>query len=392
MPEPALASARRPRPDAAPDVVFIGHDATRTGAPLMYLYFLRWVRAHTPLAFEIVLVDGGPLVDDFAAVGPVTVLSELRRGRSARAGDRAVRRALAPLRAAPTVYANSIASVRAFPYLELPDGDRHVILHVHELEGALGTIDDEMLDQVLNVPDHFVAASDLVKRNLVERHGVPADRIDRHYEFIDVAALDEGRAAAGPDLRGRLGIPADARIVGAVGVCQWRKGPDLFVMLARILEPRAGEHVHFVWLGADPASAETRALRADIERASLADRVHVVPAVADPGPWFRLFDVFALTSREDPFPLVCLEASLLGVPIVCFDNTGMAEFAGDGDCGFVVEYLDVEAMAARVRALLDDEELRTQVGARASASVRERYDYSVGAPALHAALEGWRRP
>ena len=35
--------SEEPRP---PDVLFLGHEASRTGAPLMFLYFLRWLRDH----------------------------------------------------------------------------------------------------------------------------------------------------------------------------------------------------------------------------------------------------------------------------------------------------------------------------------------------------------
>jgi glycosyltransferase involved in cell wall biosynthesis len=68
----------------------------------------------------------------------------------------------------------------------------------------------------------------------------------------------------------------------------------------------------------------------------------------------------------------------------------MAEFAGDGDCGFVIPYLDLEAMADRVMTLLTDAELAHAVGARAARRVREEFDYHHGAPALYADLEKWR--
>jgi glycosyltransferase involved in cell wall biosynthesis len=57
-----------------------------------------------------------------------------------------------------------------------------------------------------------------------------------------------------------------------------------------------------------------------------------------------------MTSREDPFPLVCLEAGKLGRPIVCFDDAiGSTEFIDD-ITGKVVPYLDTDAM---VNAILD---------------------------------------
>lgn len=390
------------RAGAAVDVLFAGHDATRTGAPLMFLYFLRWLREHTDLRFELVLVAGGPLVEDFAAVCPVTVLEELDGGPVARAlgrirlgaparwwRDRARRAALAHVRRAPVLYCNSSSSIEVVRLLdERPD--RVVITHVHEMEAGFRSMGPGVVDLLLASTDRFVSASDRVTRVLVEHLGVAPDRVTRHYEFIDAPAMvaEPPSAEAVAAARASAGIPADAAVVGGVGVTQWRKGPDLFLLLAQLVGARAeGREVHFVWLGADPEADETRSLQADIERTGLADRVHLMPPERGPARWFKLFDVFVLTSREDPFPLVCLESSLLGTPIVCFDNTGMAEFAGDGDCGYMVDYLDVEAMADAIVALLANPGRRADLGARGREVVRAEHTVETGGPATLAEIE-----
>ena len=389
-----------------PEVVFSGHDATRTGAPLMFLYFLRWVRANTDLAFEIVLLDGGPLEEDFRALGRVRVLGDLRdrwwsrrlealrlRRLASRVRGVAARLWCWPLRRVPTVYCNSLVGIRVVQVLG--GGPRTVISHVHELEGGLGVPAAAAdLRLLLDHTDHFVAASELVRDNLIRRHDVAPERVTRHYEFIDVAAFDAQLTGgeSPDDIRAELGIPPEAFVVGAVGVTEARKGPDLFLLLATVLRHRdLGRPIHLVWLGGDPDADATRWLRHDIEKAGLSDLVHLVPPRPRPAPWFRLFDVYVLTSREDPFPLVCLESSLLERPVVCFDNTGIAEFVGDGECGYVVPYLDVEAMADRVVALLDDPDTRGAVGRRAAEKVRAEFDVGAGAPPLWADLDRWRR-
>lgn len=394
-------------PGGVPDVLFAGHDATRTGAPLMLLYFLRWLRQHTDLVFELVLVDGGALVDDFADVCRVTVLADvgdtagprwldrlgLRKAATA-LRTRRKRAVLGALRQAPTVYCNSSSCITVVPLLGPAHPDRVVITHVHEMEAGLQSMGPGVLDLVFSLSDWLVAASDRVRGLLIDGYGADPAHVIRHYEFIDVDAM----AGEPPDIaevraaREQCGIPDGAAVVGAVGVTQWRKGPDLFLLLAHLMGQREqGREVHFVWLGADPEAEETRSLLVDIARTGLGGRVHLVPPERAPARWFALFDVFVLTSREDPFPLVCLESSLLGTPIVCFDNTGMAEFAGDGDCGYMVDYLDVEAMCERVASLLDDHDLRRAVGERAAARVRAEFDVEAAAPALHRDLERWRR-
>jgi glycosyltransferase involved in cell wall biosynthesis len=119
--------------------------------------------------------------------------------------------------------------------------------------------------------------------------------------------------------------------------------------------------------------------------------VHVVPHVDQALPYFALCDVFAMVSREDPYPLVCLEAASLGKPILCFDGAGGEKEFVEEDCGFVVPYIDVEAMAAKAEILLASPDLRRRLGEAAKRKVRERHDLSVAAPKMLAVIEGLLR-
>ena len=89
-----------------------------------------------------------------------------------------------------------------------------------------------------------------------------------------------------------------------------------------------------------------------------------------------------MVSREDPFPLVCLEAAAFQVPIICFrDAGGMPDFVED-DAGIIVPYLDVEGAASSVLALACDGDLRRRLGSRAEAKVRARHDIDKVGPQL----------
>ncbi len=371
-----------------PEVLFVGHEATRTGAPLMFLYLLRWIREHSDLRFELVLWRGGDLVDDYREVTEVTLLD---------GGGPGATELPRRLQQVPMVYCNSSASAPVLGLLD-PAHERVVVTHVHELEEGLSRgLRPGLLDLVLERTTQFVAASELVKATLVENHGVAAADVVRHYEFIDIDALDDDgnsdveRDEGGDRLRVSLGIPADAPVVGAVGVREMRKGPDLFLAVAALLaRQESTASTHFVWLGGSEDDPETSRLEVLIDRSGLRGRMHLVPAVPKPRDWFRLFDVFALTSREDPFPLVCLESSLVGTPVVCFDNTGISEFIGGDECGFVVPYLDVEAMAARVAQLVEDPDLRGELGRRAAERARGGFGIDQRAPLLYDDIERWR--
>jgi glycosyltransferase involved in cell wall biosynthesis len=162
-----------------------------------------------------------------------------------------------------------------------------------------------------------------------------------------------------------------------MGTADWRKGTDLFLQMAALVRRRAPElKVRFVWVGRRP-EWEALGHNADLAGLDLADIVTFAGEVADPASYLALFDVFCLTSREDPYPLVCLEAGALGVPVISFDNGGMSELAdasGDGRPLLTrIPYLDVEGMADAVIDRLHDPESRTAEGARLSDWVLDKH-------------------
>lgn len=102
----------------------------------------------------------------------------------------------------------------------------------------------------------------------------------------------------------------------------------------------------------------------------------------NPLDYFSEFALFALMSREDPYPLVCLEAASLAKPIICFDQAGgEPEFVED-DCGFVVPYLNLDAMADKILLLIKSPDLRDKMGIQAKQKVVSRHHISVAAPQI----------
>jgi glycosyltransferase involved in cell wall biosynthesis len=381
------------RPVVGKKVLFVSHDASRTGAPIILLHLLRWLKANSDIPFQVMLRDGGVIEPDFSAIAPVT---NLRAGVSAatrwlpkgstRIGLRKTvekiyvsRLKMRLLREGfGLVYANTVISGEIIGFLSSLQCP--ILCHVHELEYG----NTERFERVKEYADYYIAVSEAVRRNLVANHNIPQHKIDTVYGFIPVTVSQEtDQDGARHEVLQRLNIPTNAMIVGASGTLEWRKGPDLFIQLARSISVRrALKPVHFVWIGGKCEEPRFEEVMHDIRHAGVEEYVHFVGPKPDPLTYFAACDVFAMVSREDPFPLVSLEAASLGKPIVCFDGSGGAKEFVEDDCGYVVPYLDVESMAARVEQLLASRELRERFGRQAADKVRERHDVSVGAPKI----------
>lgn len=377
-------------------VLFVSHDASRTGAPIFLLRFLRWLRDHHQIPFRILVVSPGELLPGFAAVGPTHVLepeSKLDRVfRRLNLPPRDNSHHLASLRERLSesniglIYSNTIATGKVLDYLSFLDCP--VICHVHELEQAIQHCDQE--DNLMLVKKHassYVAVSHAVQRNLAAKHGVPEDKITVIHGFVPTGRSARGKLGD-PRLvvRRELRIPSDARLVCACGSIAPRKAPDLFLQVADTLAKMHGApSAHFVWIGGN--KDQVKAMRERVQELSRQDVVHFIGRRADVSSYYDASDVFLLTSREDPFPLVMMEAALGGNPIVCFDDSGGApEFVQD-DAGFVVPGFDVKAMAEKLAVLLTSDELRRRMGEAGRRRVLDSHDINTSAPKIAAIIQ-----
>lgn len=378
-------------------VLFVSHDASRTGAPIFLLRFLRWLRDHHPIPFRILVVSPGEMLSEFKSVGPTHVFERESRLQ------RAFRRFSIPVRDDNSdhleslrkslsesniglIYSNTMATGKVLDYLSFLDCP--VICHVHELEQAIQHCDRE--DNLILVKKHassYVAVSHAVKKNLVAKHGIPEDKVTVIHGFVPTARRPLDEAGNSRELvRRELKIPRDARLVCACGSVEPRKGPDLFLQVAdKFAKMHCAPSVHFVWIGGKKEQVE--AMRQRVRELSRQDVVHFIGRRTDVSSYYDASDVFLLTSREDPFPLVMMEAALRGNPIVCFDSAGGApEFVQD-DAGFVVRAFDVDEMAEKSALLLSSDELRRRMGEAGRQRVLRRHDINTSAPQLAAIIQ-----
>ncbi|WP_020602994.1 glycosyltransferase family 4 protein [Spirosoma spitsbergense] len=358
-------------------ILFIGHDANRAGAQYLLLHLLTYLR-ETGVRTGLVLGEGGPLLPDYEQVTTVyqafsstkdpsfgaRILSKLGMAPSASGHEiDGLPNLIAAIRAGQYSYivSNTIANGRLLRMLEplnLP-----FAMYVHELETSIQIYTrPEDLQYELTHVSHVFCGSEAVRQNLIDHHGLTPDNTSVLNSLIRTATLiDKLKAVDQESVRKRLGIPSKAVVVGGCGNAEWRKGVDLFLLIARQLL-NARPEVHFVWVGIPETGEDTRRLRYDLARMDMANRVHLLPPGGDYLDYVACFDLFTLTSREDPYPLVILEAGLNQNPVLCFAGSGGSpDFVGT-DTGCLVPYLDLSAMVTALARLTDDPAERTRLG------------------------------
>jgi glycosyltransferase involved in cell wall biosynthesis len=259
---------------------------------------------------------------------------------------------------------------------------------VHELEiGLVRRLTTQDREAFLGATQIFSVAQ-AVTDYLVEFQGVDPASIELHHEMIDVESITA--ATTGLDraeTRRAKQLDPDHFVVGACGTIEFRKGTDLFLAMAsQLSSAELSRPVTFVWVGGDEAGIDRARARAEV--LGVGEAVRFVGSQPDPAVWFSLMDVFVMPSREDPFPLVCIESAAAGTPIVAFDTGGIPELLQQG-CGEVVPYPDVRRLASSVQSLLVDDERRKTLGSRGRVLARSQHDVSVVAPVAWSAMERW---
>ncbi len=347
-----------------PPVLIIGHDAERAGAQNVLLSLLREWKRSRPFPFCLILNGGGPLRSEFEACCPTLVLADHPAPEERKAALGALLLTRPRLIISNTVVNGPL--LKELQWLAVP-----VVTHVHELQKSIERwAPGPIFEATLKHSKHFIAASDPVAANLRTGHQVAPESITVIHEFIDTEypAADTEAVAR---FRAELGAAPHDILVFGCGTTDWRKGADLFVEIAA--ECRSEPRLRFAWIGGGSAD-EKSALDEAIERHGLSGRVRFLGQHADPRRLFPAGQIFLLSSREDPFPLVALEAADAGLPVVCFaDAGGMPHFVGTEECGIIVPFADTLAAAAAVRKLAADESLRAQLGERGRQKVRREH-------------------
>ena len=200
------------------------------------------------------------------------------------------------------------------------------VIGVHHAFGDFDRLGRKLFARAFRERLHLLAVSDAVREDIRESlPGWPEDRIQTLHNRIDVQAVCTNQVAR-DEARRVLQLPDDAWVVANVG----RLHPDkdqatLIEGFAEAL-PTLPPSSLLVIIGTGRLES---ALRAQVERLQISDRVVFTGQVADARRYFKAFDVFALSSDHEPFGMVLLEAMAAGNMLVCSDCGGATEVVGD---------------------------------------------------------------
>ncbi len=373
----------------APTVVWVlVADLGRTGVPIALARMAAWHAVAGPREVELHVLAGrdGPIRAELTAtVASVTTLEPAGRrsaattlaaaaAQSGQVGRAQQVRALAwrartrGLPAPHVVLVQGAGAWRLHADLAPRLPPHRLVVHLHELHEALERcIPVEARAEFLRRADAVLAVCGPVADLAVAAGADPGS------VAVATVAADPHPAPAG-----RPDAPAAPAVV-SIGSPGWRKGTDRALAVAHELR-RTHPHVACSWVGGLPSATDRFAVGATLPmpfHGSCADPWRLVP----PG------SVLLVPSREDPFPLVVLEAGGRGVAVVAAATGGLPDLLGEGR-GWVVPGHDLGALAGAVAEALDHPAEAAARGAALRAEVAARHTPEVVGPAWLAAVLG----
>jgi glycosyltransferase involved in cell wall biosynthesis len=157
--------------------------------------------------------------------------------------------------------------------------------------------------------------------------------------------------------RPAAGMPRE-KVILHVGAIQHRKN------IIRLVE--AFEEVDPPWrlvlAGSRGYGAEEILRRVEKSKAHSRILLPGYVAAAELGNWYARASVFAFPSLDEGFGMPVLEAMAAGIPVVTSDQSALPEVAGDA--ALLVDPGDTSALAAALRDLTVNEELRAELAER----------------------------
>lgn len=169
-------------------------------------------------------------------------------------------------------------------------------------------------------------------------------------------------------VRERLGLEPTKPVVAWVGRFSERKNPLL--MIEAIARGQLAGQATFVFAGEGPLESP---VRQRIAERGLDGACRLIGFQHDVRPLLQAADLLVLTSREESFGLVLIEAGACGRPVVATRTQGPTEIVVEGATGFLVDVDDVGGLADKVRLLMRDEPLRRRMGEAAARRVEELF-------------------
>lgn len=354
-------------------VLFISHDASRSGAPIALLQELKLLCQNIKeLNPTLLLLRGGELELEFSSLCPVIKINRSNNFFNRLLRRLKIRRFVYPYQYLfhkgqfDGIYANTVASLELGcllkKQLSIP-----LIGHIHEAEAYMFQF--PVRAEWISSCDLLITVSRLSERNLIDNYGVPPQKIIIQHPisfWIDKC------------MTGDVSIPMESDedkeiLIGCFANGNWNKSTEIIPLIVKLFNDKYPKYpCRFLIIGCMSDYVKYN-LEFDIRKMGIEDQIVIYGEAKNPLEILSRIKILMVPSREESFSLVAQEAGFMKKATVCFEGaTGAAEWICNG-AGVIVPYMDLEKMVDALYSLLVNNNQRIQYGETAKRIVEEMY-------------------
>lgn len=205
--------------------------------------------------------------------------------------------------------------------------------------------------------DYVVAISRELKEELQNQFHYTEDQVKLIFNGVSVDRFSQKIDRTDKEkCKRKIGLSGNEVVIGFVGSLSHRKGIDVLIEAIAKLN----RDCHVVILG----DGELEWVTSLVNDAGLKEKV-TFEAFQDPIKFYQTFDVLVLPSRKEGFPLVPLEAMMMGVPTIRSEVEGARDQIEHGVDGYLFRNEDSGDLSEFLNLLIEDVNLREVMGERA---------------------------
>ena len=214
--------------------------------------------------------------------------------------------------------------------------------------------------KLVNIETKIIAISDAVKNHIFNQIKEEDKlKVTRIYNGVDINEFNPQQLKKSI-LKNEYNLDENKIIIGVVGrFDEWKKF-DLFVEAANILKRKYNNLCFFIVGDAfDSEQVEIKnKIKKIINNYNLNDDIILTGYRKDVNAIMNDFDIFVLTSDNEPFGRVLIEALALNLPVVSTNNGGAPEIIRDNENGVLVQVNNVEEIVKGIEKIIMDDKLR----------------------------------
>jgi glycosyltransferase involved in cell wall biosynthesis len=342
-------------------IVYVSHDAHYHGAQLLSLNIIKILKEYFNLEVCVIVKKGGVLEDDYKKHSDIYFnLSK----------DENIEKIIKQLsnKGFKKVILNTVVNGDLAEFFK--KFNFKVITLVHELPNLIRNYKLENNCKILNkYSDYIIFPSSYVKEKIKELTEIDEKKsIIRPQGLYKNNKFKNNKQLAKKILKDKFNIDSNKFVVLGVGFADKRKGFDLFVQTAKLLEKE--KDIVFLWVGkiADDMKKWEK-------EAKKLNNIILAGLHEDVSYFYAGSDLLLLTSREDPFPSVVLEALDVGLPFVGFKNAGGFKDLAVNNFGKLVDFEDVHQLSKIIMEYKSNKEVLISIKKEAPKFIEYNFNF-----------------